>query len=195
MSKVKKLVLASLLLAILIVVERLISIQTQFLRISFAYVPIMLCAILLGPAWSAGVAALGDVIGALLFPKGAFFPGFTLSALLTGLIHGLLLYNTKDNRQFLLRVIISTFTVLVFIHIGLTSLWLVIMYKRAFIAFASARVIAAAILFPIEAGTIFLLKVFLDPAIKKFLVSSKDTDDGYYPPPVDENREKRETRQ
>ena len=182
MSKVKKLVLASLLLAILIIVERLISVQTQFLRISFAYVPIMLCAILLGPAWSSGVAALGDLIGALLFPKGAFFPGFTLSALLTGLIHGLLLYNTKNNRQFLVRLIISTFTVLVFIHIGLTSLWLVIMYKRAFIAFASARIVAAAILLPIEAGTIFLLKVFLDPAIKKFLISSRDADGEPYIP-------------
>jgi ECF transporter S component (folate family) len=210
MSKVKELVLASLLLAILIVVERLVSVQTQFLRISFAYVPIMLCAILLGPAWSAGVAALGDLIGALLFPKGAFFPGFTLSALLTGLIHGLLLYNTKNNKQFLLRVIISTFTVLVFIHSGLTSLWLGIMYikefitfastsvgvvitiKKAFIVLVSSRVVNAAILLPVEAGTIFLLKVFLDPAIKKFLVSSKDTEDtdeDCHPPSDDENRE------
>jgi ECF transporter S component (folate family) len=185
MSKVKKLVLASLLLAILIVVERLVSVQTQFLRISFAYVPIMLCAVMLGPAWSAGVATLGDLIGMMLFPKSAFFPGFTLSAFLTGLIHGLLLYNTKNNKQFLRRVIISTFTVMVFIHIGLTSLWLVIMYKKAFIAFASARIFSALILLPVEAGTIYLLKVFLDPAIKKFLVSNKDTEDGDYPPPDD----------
>ena len=182
MSKVKKLVLASLLLAILIVVERLVSVHTQFLRISFAYVPVMFCAILLGPAWSAGIAALGDVIGALLFPKGAFFPGFTLSALLTGLIHGLFLYNTKNNRQFLLRLIISTFIVLVFIHIGLTSLWLVIMYKSAFITFAATRVAANAILFPIEVGTIFLLKLFLDRAIKKFLDSGQDVDGEPYTP-------------
>jgi ECF transporter S component (folate family) len=168
MSKVNKLVLASLLLAILIVLERLVSIQTQFLRISFAYVPIMLGAILLGPAWSSGIAALGDVIGALFLPKGAFFPGFTLSALLTGLIHGLFLYNTKNNRQFLVRLIISTFTVLVFVHIGLTSLWLVIMYKRAFLAFASTRVIAALILLPIEVGTVFFLKQFLEPVTKRF---------------------------
>ncbi|MDR2343304.1 MAG: folate family ECF transporter S component [Spirochaetaceae bacterium] len=188
MPKVKKLVLASLLLAILIIVERLVSVQTQFLRISFAYVPIMLCAILLGPAWSAGIAALGDLIGALLFPKGAFFPGFTLSALLTGLIHGLLLYNTKNNRQFLVRLIISTFTVLVFVHIGLTSLWLVIMYKRAFIAFASTRIVSAAILIPIEAGTIFLLKVFLDPVIKTFLASGRDEGGESYTPD-DENQE------
>ncbi|MDR1257026.1 MAG: folate family ECF transporter S component [Spirochaetaceae bacterium] len=171
MSKVNKLVLASLMLAVLIVLERLVSIQTQFLRISFAYVPIMLTAILLGPAWSAGVAALGDVIGALFLPKGAFFLGFTLSALLTGLIHGLFLYNTKNNRQFLVRLIISTVTVLLFIHIGLTSLWLVIMYKRAFIAFASTRVIAALIMLPIEVGTMFLMKQFLEPVTKRFFAS------------------------
>ncbi|MDR2802661.1 MAG: folate family ECF transporter S component [Treponema sp.] len=182
MSKVNKLVLASLLLAILIVVERLVSIQTQFLRISFAYVPIMLCAILLGPAWSAGIAALGDLIGALMFPKGPFFPGFTLSALLTGLIHGLLLYNTKNNKQFLLRLVISAFTVLVFIHIGLTSFWLVIMYKRAFIAFASTRVIAAAALLPIEVGTMFLLKIFLDPVIKTYFSSIKNSEVNPYAP-------------
>jgi ECF transporter S component (folate family) len=191
MSKVRKLVLASLLLAILIVVERLVSIQMQFLRVSFAYVPIMLCAILLGPAWSAGMAALGDLIGATLFPKGGFFIGFTLSALLTGLIHGLLLYNTKNNRQFLLRLILSTCIVLIFIHIGLTSLWLVIMYKRAFIAFASTRVISAAIMIPIEIGTIFLLKVFLDPAIKRFIAQNEERDEDIPLPPPDE--EKRET--
>ncbi|MDR2658740.1 MAG: folate family ECF transporter S component [Spirochaetaceae bacterium] len=186
MSKVNKLVLASLLLAILIVVERLISVQTQFLRISFAYVPIMMSAILLGPAWSAGVATLGDVIGMMLFPKSGFFPGFTLSALLTGLIHGFFLYNTKNNKQFLIRLIISTITVLVFIHIGLTSLWLVIMYKKAFILFASTRVIAAVILLPIEVSSIFLLKVFLDPAIKKFLARGGDSENDlqtYYETP------------
>jgi ECF transporter S component (folate family) len=182
MTKVKKLVLASLLLAILIVVERLVSIQTQFLRVSFAYVPIMLCGVLLGPAWSAGVAALGDLIGALMFPKGAFFPGFTLTALLSGLIYGLLLYNTKSNRQFLLRLIASTLIVGIFIHIGLNSLWLMIMYKRAFLAFASARVVANAIMVPIEVSTIFLLKVFLDPAIKRFLDTEAE--------PQDEDRRK-----
>jgi ECF transporter S component (folate family) len=175
-TRVKKLVLAGLLLAVLVVVERLVSIETQFLRITFAYVPIMLSGILLGPAWSGAVAALGDVIGMILFPKGAYFPGFTVSAFLTGLVYGLFLYNTKNNRQFFLRLMAGTFIVAVFIHIGLNSLWLVIMYKRAFVAFASARVIASAITFPIEVGTMFILKRFLDAPIKKFLLRDSRED-------------------
>ena len=32
------------------------------------------------------------LVGALLFPTGAFFPGFTLTAACTGLLYGLCLY-------------------------------------------------------------------------------------------------------
>ncbi|GHV19751.1 folate ECF transporter [Spirochaetia bacterium] len=176
MPKIKKIVLSALLLAILIVVERLVSVQTPILRISFAYVPIMLSAILLGPAYSAGIAAVGDIIGALLFPKGAFFPGFTLSAFLTGLTYGLLLYNTKNNKAFFIRLIISCALVLIFVHIGLTSLWLVITVKKAFLAFASVRIISAAVLWPVQVGTIFVLKLFLDKPIQQFLIGDTHND-------------------
>ncbi|GMO46453.1 MAG: hypothetical protein Ta2B_28010 [Termitinemataceae bacterium] len=175
MTKAKKIVLAALLLAILIVLERLVSIQTPILRVSLAYIPIMLCAIILGPAYSAGIAVIGDLIGATLFSKGfAFFPGFTLSALLTGLIHGFFLYNTKSNKQFLIRLILSTLCVLLFIHTGLNSLWLVITVKKAFTVFASTRIISALIFLPIEVVSIYLLKTVLDPVIKRFISESSD---------------------
>jgi ECF transporter S component (folate family) len=169
MPKVKKLVLASLLLAILIVVERLVSIQTPILRISFAYVPIILSGILLGPIWSTTIAVLGDLLGMLLFPKSSFFIGFTISAALTGLIYGLLLYNTKSNKAFLIRLIISNFLVLLFIHVGLTSLWISITLQKAFWVFAPPRIISACILFPIEVSTMYLLKLFLEKPIHKYL--------------------------
>ena len=176
MPKVKKLVLASLLLAILIVVERLVSFQTPILRISFAYVPIILSAILLGPVWSAVIAGMGDIIGALVFPKGLFFPGFTLIALLTGLVYGLFLYNTKPNKAFLIRLSISNFMVLLFIHIGLTSLWIAITLGKAFLVIAPTRIISAAILFPLEVSTMYLLKRFLEKPINKYLVAAVQAD-------------------
>ncbi|MDR1909005.1 MAG: folate family ECF transporter S component [Spirochaetaceae bacterium] len=169
MTKVKKLVLASLLLAMLIVVERLISIQTPILRVSFAYVPIMLSGMLLGPAWSTLVAVLGDLLGMLLFPKAAFFIGYTLSAALTGLVYGLFLYNAGTRKQFLLRLIISNLAVLVFISLGLTSLWIAITLRRAFWALLPPRILSAAIRFPIETGSMFALKVFLEKPLRKYL--------------------------
>jgi ECF transporter S component (folate family) len=173
MTKVKKLVLASLLLAMLVVVERLVSIQTPLQRISFSYVPIMLSAMLLGPGWSTLVAVLGDLLGMLLFPKAAFFIGYTLSAALTGLVYGLLLYNTRTTKQFLARLIISSLLVLVFIRVGLTSLWIAITLHRAFWALLPLRIVSAAIRFPIETGTMFALKLLLDRHFGKYL-----SDDG-----------------
>ena len=47
MSKLKKIILSALLLAILVVLSRFISIKTPILVISFSFIPIMLAAILL----------------------------------------------------------------------------------------------------------------------------------------------------
>ena len=46
---------------------------------------------------SAGVAyALGDLLGMMIFPNGSYFPGFTLTAFLTGVIYGL--YYTENQK-------------------------------------------------------------------------------------------------
>ena len=52
MSKLKKIILSGLLLALLIVFDRFISIKTLYLQISFSFLPIALSAILLGPKYS-----------------------------------------------------------------------------------------------------------------------------------------------
>ena len=71
MSKLKKIILSGLLLAILIVFDRFISIKTMYLQVSFSFLPIMIAAIILGPKYS-------TAIGALLWPFGAYFVGFTI---------------------------------------------------------------------------------------------------------------------
>ncbi|MDR1362465.1 MAG: folate family ECF transporter S component [Spirochaetaceae bacterium] len=186
MSKVKKIALASLLLSAL-VLSRLISIQTELLRTGIGFMPIVLCGILLGPWWCAGIAALGDVVGMTLFPKGVFFPGFTLSTFLAGLIYGFFLYNTKNNKQFLIHLIIASLLVTVFVNIGLNSLWLMITTKKASLAFIPARILANAIKLPLKIASIFLLKLFIDPLVKKFLLESKDTNE--FIPPVEAKKQ------
>lgn len=97
MSKTKKIILSALLLALSIVLSRFLSIKTPLLTITFNFVPIILAAVWLGPKYSTLIAGLSDVIGAVLFPFGEFFIGFTISSILTGLIYGLVLYK-KERR-------------------------------------------------------------------------------------------------
>ena len=81
----------SLLTALEIVLNRFLSINAWNIKIGFSFVPVVIGAMLYGPLGGAVVGALGDFIGALLFPIGPYFPGFTLTAFLTGAVFGLLL--------------------------------------------------------------------------------------------------------
>lgn len=79
MSKSKKMIISALLLALFIILDRLITINTQFLAINLSLVPIMLAGMILGWKYALMIGALGDFIGAIFWPFGAYFPGFTIS--------------------------------------------------------------------------------------------------------------------
>ena len=74
----KKLIVSAQLVALDVVLTRLLAINTPLMKIGLGFAAVALCAVLYGPWWAALTAALGDLVGALLFPTGAFFPGFTL---------------------------------------------------------------------------------------------------------------------
>lgn len=176
MSKTKKIVLSGILLALLLVLSRFLSIKTPLLVISFSFIPTMMSAIILGPKYSTIIAGLGDFIGAILFPFGTYFPGFTLSAVLTGLIHGLILYRKPgeeiSNWKFILKLVISSVITLGCINILLTSWWLNIMYGKAYIAVLLSRVTAQVIMLPIQVIVIFAIDKALRPVLNKYLYNS-----------------------
>ena len=91
-GQTKKLAVSALLLAADVILTRVLAFNTPLMKIGLGFAATALCALLYGPWWAAGVAALGDVLGSLLFPTGAYFPGFTLTAACTGLLFGLCLY-------------------------------------------------------------------------------------------------------
>lgn len=181
MSKLKKVILSGILLALLIVLNRFVSIKTPLLVISFTFVPIMMSAIWLGPKYSTLIAALGDFIGAILFPFGTYFPGFTVSAGLTGLIYGIFLYKKQDNemtdKKFIIRLIISNLLVLGIVEIFVVSLWLNMLYGKAYLLVVSSRVLAQVIMFPIRIVTIFVLEKLTRPIVNRYLYEGENDED------------------
>lgn len=173
MSKLKKIILSGILLALLIVLNRFISIKTPLLVISFSFVPIMMSAIWLGPKYSILIAALGDFIGAILFPFGTYFPGFTLSAGLVGLIYGIFLYKKPgqeiSSKKFFLKLVISNLLVLGIVEIFVVSIWLNILYGKAYLVIVSTRVLTQVIMFGIRILTIFLLEKLTRPIVNRYL--------------------------
>ena len=172
MSKIKKIVLSALLLALTIVLSRFLSINTPLLSIGFSFVPMILSAIWLGPKYSAIICGLADLIGALLFPFGTYFVGFTISAICRGLIYGFALYKNGEefsNKEFIIRLILACFTVILIVDVLMNAAWLMIMYNKAFFAVLSARIVPQLIMLPIQIVTIFALVKALKPVTKKYL--------------------------
>ena len=93
----RQLTVSALLIALDVVFSRVLAINTPLMKIGLGFAAVALSAMLYGPLWAALTAALGDLIGALLFPTGAYFPGFTATAALTGLIFGLFLYRREKS--------------------------------------------------------------------------------------------------
>ena len=144
----RDLIIISMLMALTIVLERNFSIQTLGIRIGFGFVPVACTAMLYGPVISGVSYALADFIGISLFPTGGgYFPGFTITALLTGVIYGLFLYNKKKN---FLNVTIAVSIICLLLNLGLDTLWLYILYNDGVVAFIPGRITKALVMIPVQ---------------------------------------------
>ena len=119
----KMIVISAMLIAIDVVFSRLLAINVLIAKVGLGFAAIAVCAMLYGPAWAALCAALGDLAGALLFPTGAFFPGFTATAARTGLIYGMFLYRSRPGlRQCFLAALTNGLAVTLVLNTAMISL-------------------------------------------------------------------------
>lgn len=91
--------ICAMLIAMEIVLNRFLSINTMGLKIGFAFLPPMLAAMLYGPGTSALIWAASDFLGAILYPIGPYHPGFTVCAALMGLVMGIMVHPDPIHMQ------------------------------------------------------------------------------------------------
>ena len=87
-----KVSVTGMLLALYFIFDRLIAINLPANKYNLSFIPVIIAAYYLGPVYALAVGGLGDLLGALIMPFGAYFPGFTVIAMLNGLGLGLILY-------------------------------------------------------------------------------------------------------
>ena len=160
----KTLTLSALLAALEIVLSRFLSISAWNTKIGFAFVPVALAALLLGPLNAGIVAALADFLGALLFPVGPYFPGFTLTAFLMGLCYGVFLYKKQSFWRILFAVAVHQFL----LSLLLNTLWISLLYGAPFGPLLVSRLPQCALLTAVQLVVIQAL-VRLLPRLKRSL--------------------------
>jgi len=152
-ESLKRMVSCALLIAMTVVLSRILCIQTSVTKISFAFFPIAMAAMLFGPLWGALCGGLADMIGALMFPVGAFNPMFSITAAITGLIYGFCLHRRFDPKNRALPFIWSFgafFTNGIVVTLLANTLLLYLYFNMGFIATLGSRVMQVVVLVPIQ---------------------------------------------
>ena len=161
LKNIRILTIAALLVALSVVAGFFKFPISEVLEIRFTAVPIAVAGALLGPGIAAIVGGLADIGGFIIMPTGPYFPGFTISGIVGGIIFGLLLHSRGSARVSIGRILTAVILNTVVVNMILNSLWLTIMYgKGGFFAVISARILKEIVMIPINT---ILIAAILNP--------------------------------
>ena len=146
-SDVRMLAITAMCMALNVILSHPFALQISgSIRIGIGFLPVAMVSMLYGPFPGAIAAALGDFMGFLLFPGGAYLPGLTLGAFMLGLVFGVFLYKKEPTVK---RIILCGIAAVI-IGEGINTYFLASAFGLAII---SGRLIQA------------LIKLFLIPVV------------------------------
>lgn len=120
---------AALLATVSIVLTRFFSLILPLgglpaLRVGFGSIPLIMAGMMFGPVIGGITGVVADIVGYMINPMGGtFFPGFTVSAALYGVMAGLLFKTFKIHKM---KVNFNFINAIVMVLFGLGFFWLMI---------------------------------------------------------------------
>ena len=156
-------VFCGLMAALAVVLGYVASIEIgQYIRVGFSGLPNQVVSYLFGPAIGSIFGGALDVLKWAIKPTGPYFPGFTLSAFLAGLIYGGFFYKRPIS---VWRVFAAHALVTVIVNIGLNTYWLVLLYNRVASVILPARIVKNLIMLPIDTFITYVILKAVDRVI------------------------------
>ncbi len=138
-SRLRLLLLTAFFLALDIVLVRLLSLNLWNLKLNLGFLAVAGAAYFCGTLPAVFVAAAGDFLGAILFPVGVYFPGFTITAALSGLVFGLLIHEKTNIWGIGVLVLVDQFFLSLIINTALISQ----LYSVPFLSLLPLRLLQA----------------------------------------------------
>jgi len=126
-----------ILIAITFVLERMLPIVSlPTMRITLAFIPMMLCGMLFGPVWGAVAFGLSDILGWFIMPLTPNY--FILAArIVNGFLFGLILH--RKELSIWTHSLISAFSTQIICGMGLTTLGLREIFGQPYIPLLVSR--------------------------------------------------------
>ncbi|MBR2547654.1 MAG: folate family ECF transporter S component [Eubacterium sp.] len=143
-----RLVTVALLLALEVILGTFFTVNfAGIAKIGFGFLPIAMIAIMYGPLWAGTAYAIGDVLAWFIKPEGAYFPGFTLTCFLVGVVMGLFLYKKEVTFP---RCAVCFIPIVFCLDFILNTFWLHILMNQGFIALLPSRIVKCLITYALE---------------------------------------------
>lgn len=145
---------AAVLAALHLVLNQFTIPVSSVLEIGFDFLTAAATGYLYGP-FVAGMSGFAtDILGYLLRPNGPYFPGFTLSAILLGVVYGLFYYRRPVSVG---RILCTKLCVMLLFNFFLTPLWLHVMYGQAFVLLSQVRIVKNLVKLPVDVALTYLV--------------------------------------
>lgn len=156
-EKLFKIILTAVLVALNVILERFVPTYSVWNNnITVGFITVAFAACYLGVPYAVAVGGLGDLIGALIKPFGAYFVGYTITNMLVGLCFGVFLYKKAT----VIKIALAVFINKIFCSLLLNTIFISILYKgglEAFSAVLISRLPATALMAVIEILIISIL--------------------------------------
>ncbi len=133
--------------AISVILGALTLVVGDYIKIGFSTISNQFVYYLFGPVAGGLFGGALDILKYMVKPTGAFFPGWTVSAVIAGVLYGCFLYRRPLSLR---RVLLAELVVSVVCNMLLGTLWLTMMYDKGFLALLPARVLKNLIMWPIN---------------------------------------------
>ncbi len=164
LKDVRMLAFIALMIALKIVIGFIRIPVGENLRISLTYIIVAIEGMVVGPVAGMTSAFITDNLSFILFPDGAYFPGYTLTAMLGSLFYSIFLYQKKVTWP---RIILAKIMNNYLVNVLLGSLWSSMLYGKAYLVYATTSLIKNTILLPIEVILLMVVIKFIYPFLKR----------------------------
>lgn len=133
----------------------------DYIKIGFSTICNQFVYYLFGPVVGGFFGGALDVLKFLIKPTGAFFPGFTIGAMIGGVLYGCFFYKKLIA---LPRVLAAEFTVSLVCNVLLGTLWLSMLYGKGFLALLPMRIFKNLVMWPVNSMLFYTIGKTLEAA-------------------------------
>lgn len=157
--RVRELTWLAALIALQMILSRL-EVGPNFMKFGVGFIATALIGYYFGPIMGAIVGVISDIVTHVIFPDpSGFFWGFTLSALVGGLIYGLVLYKKKIT---FVRSLVATLLVVIIVNTLMNTLWVSMLANVPFMVYLVPRLAKEAITIVVQTLGIWLILGWVD---------------------------------